>query len=208
MRQGAHDDHNPGRLRSSSAGLRSGRGLRAAQRATAATARARRSVAGDDVGARPSEGELLALSESALVVGVDSTHARRFEPQQVRRIEVWEGRRSYSRVGATAFGVAGALAGALEGWATGPRCSRGHDSGFWPFIDSFGRIGCIGTTMGAVGWTALTTVAGGMAGALLGGTLGSLVHGDKWRSLPLDRLRVEIAPQPGGRVALGASVAF
>ena len=159
-------------------------------------------------GARPSEGALLALSESTLVVGVDSAHASRFEAARIRRIEVWEGRRSYSRVGATAFGVAGALAGALEGWATGPRCSRGHDSGFWPFIDSFGRIGCIGTTMGAVGWTALTTVAGGMAGALLGGTLGSLVHEDKWRSLPLDRLRVEIAPQPGGQVALGASLAF
>ncbi len=47
-------------------------------------------------------------------------------------------------------------------------------------------------------------VVGGVAGALVGRNMKT----DRWEGVPLDRLRVSLAPQRDGRIALGFSVRF
>ena len=52
---------------------------------------------------------------------------------------------------------------------------------------------------------------GAMVGGLLGGLVGFLagsVESDVWKEVPLDRLRVNLAPQRNGRFGFGASVRF
>jgi hypothetical protein len=165
-------------------------------------------VTPSEPGARPTEGKLLWRSESTLVIAVDSAHARPFELRHLRRIDVWEGRHSYARLGATTFGLAGAVAGVVEGLATRPRCTSSKGSGGSWLIFSFPDLHCVWPVLGSVGWVFLTGTVGGFAGALTGGALGSFVHADAWRSLPLDSLRAGIIPLPGGRLGIGASLAF
>jgi hypothetical protein len=152
-------------------------------------------------GALPCEGQLLAQGDSGVFVGVDSAHTCRVELRDVRRIEVWEGRRSYAKLGATTFGLAGAVAGAILGLNSRPRCPK--ETGLFSFLSP-----CVGPFLASVGWVALTTIGGGGVGALVGDGLGSLVHGDRWRALPLNQLRVGVVPLPGDRLGLGASLAF
>ena len=47
-----------------------------------------------------------------------------------------------------------------------------------------------------------------LPGALLGAAVGSLVRSDRWEEVPLERLRVNFAPQGDGRIALGFAVRF
>ncbi len=52
---------------------------------------------------------------------------------------------------------------------------------------------------------------GAMVGGLLGGAVGFLAGSfgsDVWEEVPLDRLRVSVAPRRDGRLVLGASVSF
>ena len=53
----------------------------------------------------------------------------------------------------------------------------------------------------------VVTVSGLMGGAL-GGITGYLVKSDRWEEVPLERLRVSLAPQRDGGFALGFSVRF
>ena len=57
---------------------------------------------------------------------------------------------------------------------------------------------------GSVGLTVLTTVGGALVGALIG----SAIRRSRWEVVPLERLRVSLAPQREGRFALGFSVSF
>ena len=45
-------------------------------------------------------------------------------------------------------------------------------------------------------------------GALIGVAIGGFIKSDRWEEVPLDRLRVSVAPQVDGRFALGFSVGF
>ena len=51
-------------------------------------------------------------------------------------------------------------------------------------------------------------ILGGVRGALLGAILGGTIKTERWVRVPLDRLRVGIAPQRDGGFALGLSVTF
>jgi hypothetical protein len=61
-----------------------------------------------------------------------------------------------------------------------------------------------------VGFKELAAAIGvfGGAGAIVGSVVGALVKSERWEEVPLDRLRVSIAPQRDGRFALGMSVVF
>jgi len=48
----------------------------------------------------------------------------------------------------------------------------------------------------------------GAIGALVGGITGYLIKTDRWEEVPLERLRVSLAPQRDGGFALGFSVRF
>jgi hypothetical protein len=51
-------------------------------------------------------------------------------------------------------------------------------------------------------------IAGGIWGTLLGLGIGLLIRTDRWEEVPLDKLRVSVAPQRDGRFGLGLSVSF
>ena len=48
----------------------------------------------------------------------------------------------------------------------------------------------------------------GAGGALLGFIVGAMITGTRWEEVPLDRLRLQVAPQRDGRFGLGLSVRF
>ena len=51
-------------------------------------------------------------------------------------------------------------------------------------------------------------LVGFLGGSLVGWGIGALIPGDRWADVPLDRLRVSVAPQRDGRFGLGLSVRF
>ena len=52
----------------------------------------------------------------------------------------------------------------------------------------------------------LSTVGGAVVGTLLGLMVGRVIMTDRWREVPLDRVRVSFGPQRDGRLGVGASV--
>jgi hypothetical protein len=48
----------------------------------------------------------------------------------------------------------------------------------------------------------------GAVGGFVGGGIGAMSSSERWKEVPLDRLRVSIVPLRDGRFALGLSVAF
>ena len=48
----------------------------------------------------------------------------------------------------------------------------------------------------------------GAGGALVGAIIGDMTTGTRWEEVPLDRLRLQVAPQRDGRFGLGLSVRF
>ena len=51
-------------------------------------------------------------------------------------------------------------------------------------------------------------IAGFFGGMLVGALIGSAIRGDRWKEVPLDRVRVSLGPQRDGRFGFGASVRF
>ena len=75
--------------------------------------------------------------------------------------------------------------------------------------------GAIGAGIGALcGLTICTKgpwfvhLLGGAAGAAIGALAGSALVPERWASLPLDQLRVGVAPLPDGRWRVGAALAL
>jgi len=62
------------------------------------------------------------------------------------------------------------------------------------------------------GWWSIYVGAGAgigvAAGMLVGGVVGHAIHVEQWQDISLDRLRVSVVPQQGGRLGLGMSIAF
>lgn len=52
------------------------------------------------------------------------------------------------------------------------------------------------------------TALGGLAGAGLGALIGSRIRTERWQDIPVERLRVGLAPQSGGRFSLAIGVDF
>jgi hypothetical protein len=62
-------------------------------------------------------------------------------------------------------------------------------------------------------WCGIATpgygILGLMGGAAIGAVVGNaLIKIDRWQQVPLDQLRVSLAPQRDGRLGIGLSVAF
>ena len=108
----------------------------------------------------------------------------------VNRLEVVRGRKSNAATGAGIGLVVGIVAGAVFGYASFEECV------------SF----CIGP--GREGVAILVATIFGLGGAVVGTLIGSAVKTDRWQEVPLDRLRLQVAPQRDGRFGLGLSVSF
>jgi hypothetical protein len=60
----------------------------------------------------------------------------------------------------------------------------------------------------AVGCALVGAVFFGAGGALVGAIIGAMTTGTRWEEVPLDRLRLQVAPQRDGRFGLWLSVRF
>jgi hypothetical protein len=119
--------------------------------------------------------------------------------RELTHIEVSGGRHRHARQGARIGGIIGAAAGL----SFLIREARGgcHALDIGDDWDDFRRRFC---------WSLAVTAPfsmGGM-GAGLGALIGLLVVNERWDAVPMDGLRVGLAPLPAGRLGLGAAVSF
>lgn len=129
------------------------------------------------------------LTSDSLVVQLIEPWERLALPlDSVARLEVYQDRRANTAQGAAAGGVAGFFVGLVVGMDKKAEC---EEQGKW----------MCGVEGG--GWA----TAGLMGGAAVGALVGSLIKTDRWEEVPLDRLRVYIAPHPNG-FAAGLTVRF
>ncbi len=56
--------------------------------------------------------------------------------------------------------------------------------------------------------TVTFTVLGGLSGGAAGALMGSLIQTDRWDRVPLERLRVGLAPRRGGGIRIGMAIGF
>jgi hypothetical protein len=108
----------------------------------------------------------------------------------VTKLEVSQGQKSHTGVGAVIGFLVGGAAGAAIGYAS-YSCEGWSCLGYGPWPSAG-----VGLAIGGVG--------GLVAGALIG----SAIKTDRWEEVPLDRVRVSLGPQRDGRFGFGASVRF
>ena len=130
------------------------------------------------------DGTLVAARGDTLTVG--TVHV---PLTSVTRLDVHRGRTGNWRKGAKIGALVGLPAGLAYGVLIHVAYCHDFDGDFecWPLAP-------------------LGAVAGGLAGALVGGAVGALT--DRWEEVPLERLRVSLAPQRDGGFALGFSVRY
>lgn len=110
----------------------------------------------------------------------------------VERLELGVGRKGHAGRGA----LIGAVAGGVLGWVVTAATYRPCTG--WCLFGSYSRDE--EATIGAV----FVGVAGAEMGLLIGGKILTEV----WQPVPLDAIRLGVAPLPSGRLGLGASLAF
>ncbi len=130
-----------------------------------------------------------ALDGGVLTVTADST--MQCPLADVTRLEVHAGRRSFTTHGALIGAGAGLLSGVIVGAIEQSRYECDPDNAWGPCIPPLPTI----------------PIMFGVLGAGLGYLAGSLIKGDRWEDVPLDRLRVSVGPQREG-FGIGASIAF
>ena len=109
------------------------------------------------------------------------------------RLEVSRGRKSHSLAGAgVGFLVgAGATFALLHSGGSTSLCDRSANQ------DALNSGECIGLT-----------ALGGLAGAGVGAVVGALLRAERRQDIPVERLRVGAAPQPGSKFGLAFAVSF
>ena len=113
--------------------------------------------------------------------------------QSVTRLDVHRGQKSKAGTGALIGAGVGAAAGVITALVV---CAEDNRD-------------CENAGSGLTAAAALVLgVGGALLGAGLGAVVGSNVKVDRWEEIPLDRLRVSVAPQRDGRFGLGLSVRF
>ncbi len=136
-----------------------------------------------------------------MCVEVDATRLRiqageRVPPRaisltDVTRLEVSQGRKSNALKGLLIGGLVGTPIGAAVGGVVGS-IAHGLDEAH--------------ASMAA--YVATGALVFGAAGGLVGLGIGALSSSERWKEVPLDRLRVSFVARRDGRFALGVSVAF
>jgi hypothetical protein len=162
----------------------------AAQQAPPVKAGDRVRVIAPGVSGSPFVGAVVALEADSLVVH-DSMDTWRLSLASVEKVDLSQGRKSHALLGAgIGFVVGGGVAIAVlyTGGSTS-LCDQSANQ------DAMNSGECIGLT-----------ALGGAAGAGLGAIIGGLIRTERWQNIPLERLRVSLSPQAGGRLGLALAV--
>lgn len=114
----------------------------------------------------------------------------------VEQLDLAVGRRSRGGIGAAIGLVAGGALGWTVGVSSYTPCEPAGWFDCWFHPESRDAAGMLGAAIGATG------------GAAMGLMIGMHITTERWERLPLDGLRVGVAPLPAGRMGLGASLAF
>ena len=134
-------------------------------------------------------GNVISLNANRLVLKSKKQSVEIHLPH-VQKFEIANGKKSNIKNGAGFGFLIGAAFGALMA-AAADDCSSSQGICFGgPAIALAGGI-----------------IAGGI-GSCVGAFIGFFIQTDKWEEVPIDRLRLGFSPQPKGRLALSASVAF
>ena len=137
-------------------------------------------------------GTFVAWKADTLVVETKG-HILALPPDSVTKLEVSQGQKRNTREGVLIGLLVGGVVGAVIGYASYEECVGG-----WACLGDLGP----GVNVVAGG------VIGGLGGLVTGAFIGLAIQTDRWREVPLDRLRVSLGPQRDGRYGLGASVRF
>ena len=135
------------------------------------------------------EGLVRAMDEKSLMVSVDDGAPVRVSRQAITQLAVRTGR--YRRwlkgmiIGASIGAVAGALVSNYNG------CFAGCAASSRSFADRARLAGL--ATFGSAAW---------------GAGIGALIKGDRWSAVPLERVRVNLAPTAGRGIGLSLSLGF
>ncbi len=132
-------------------------------------------------------GTFVAWKADTLVVETKG-HTLALPWDSVTKLEVSQGQKRNTREGVLIGLLVGGVAGAVVAVAIHEECER-------CFIDP------------ATLPVAVATV-GVLGGVVTGAIIGSLIRTDRWQEVPLERLRLQVAPQRDGRFGLGLSVRF
>ncbi len=111
----------------------------------------------------------------------------------VTRLDLSRGRKTNTGKGAGIGFLLGGLVGAVIVYASYEEC-----------VGGFACLGDLGPGVNVVAGG----VIGGLGGLVTGAFIGLAIQTDRWREVPLDRVRVSLGPQRDGRFGLGASVRF
>lgn len=109
----------------------------------------------------------------------------------IERLDVHTGRRSYAVTGGLIGAAVGLVIGTGVGVAEQSRYDCDPQNAWAPCIPPLPTI----------------PIMLGLLGGTVGAVTGAFIKTDRWEEMPLDGLRVSVAPRPGG-VALGISIAF
>jgi hypothetical protein len=111
----------------------------------------------------------------------------------VSRLEVSRGYRSHRLAGAGAGFLLGGVATfvVLNSGGSTSLCNQSANQ------DAVAPLECLGLS-----------ALGGLAGAGLGFLVGGFIRTERWQDVPLERLRVSLAPSGGGMLGLAVAVGF
>ena len=183
--------------RDSSAGARDGAGVRPASRLERAVMVGSRVRARGAGGASRANGIVTAVRGDTLeLLAVVGQVPLVLPLAHVERLELAVGRKDRGGIGA----AIGLVAGGALGWAIG-------FSVYTP-CESTGLFSCFMSPESREQAGVWGAAAGAMGGAGLGLLIGVRHTTERWEPLPLEGLRVGLAPLPSGRLGLGASLAF
>ncbi|MFN0180729.1 MAG: hypothetical protein ACKVZ0_18155 [Gemmatimonadales bacterium] len=120
---------------------------------------------------------------------VDSSAGTPIVPT-VTRLEISPGKKSQWLLGAGVGFIAGAgiTFAVLESGGSTSWCDQSANQ------DAIGETECLGLT-----------VLGGAVGAGLGAIIGGMFRSERWREVPVERIRISLAPRRGVRFGLAMS---
>jgi hypothetical protein len=145
----------------------------------------------------PLAGTVLQLDDESILISTDTGSALRVSRRALTQVEVGMGRRGNPKQGAFIGAAIGAVFGAVVG---------GSDTPEGPCLYDSTRI--CPATKGSAGKAVGLGAAMGVVGAGWGALIGHLHKHDVWAPVPLDAMRVSVAPAPGRGVGLTLSVSW